>query len=607
METATAVLDSFDSVFECFELCTKQELLKLGFLIISFILGTVDMVTDWINWKRWSSFGGYSQYYFIYIFQTAFLCAAVVGSILWTAEVFLMIKRSREFIRRYKKRSRTNKMEKRESTQKSKDISLSSRVGFTVRLLIGLMEDLPVVILLYYSMVIPFCGISQVEESLSPTALATVVSSMLNSLWTLFILYWDLFGCNKKLSNAECCCSVIRTVYEQTSLCVCYCGCCGCATNSNCGCLCLGQYRVEKSQPSKATAQSRCKRIGCWIGKLVLFGIIFLLYLTIFFVGGVILSNMFSAPVVDQSVLGVREFTRSIKADKIGPGLDSRTDAAMFVTMVYELPNWYHVGLYDNRDVNTANSASVAQIQNRLYIGQFSELEHLKDGTLTKVIPCSRVFPSFEQIDGSLFQWNNSQNLNTIDISSCKLIFRLRYHPTNNNWNPFINFVHTFFKYITIEWGINIEDKETCPIGFIPLPVSSLLTDTVKQDIVNYTCSPSCINATNICHNTTYGRFEESDSKTSSTPMTGQPQFYLTINDQQTVDSCHFKTFFEYTSEFCNKYWTGFPPVTVPDFVKHLYPQFITIPMTYKKTDTPYPFLDSKCSKLWAEEEKIWF
>ena len=71
-----------------------------------------------------------------------------------------MIKRSREFIRRYKKRSRTNKMEKWKGTQESEHTSWSSRVGFTVRLLIGLMEDLPVVILLYYSIVIPFCGIS---------------------------------------------------------------------------------------------------------------------------------------------------------------------------------------------------------------------------------------------------------------------------------------------------------------------------------------------------------------------------------------------------------------------------------------------------------------
>ena len=137
--------------------------------------------------------------------------------------------------------------------------------------------------------------------------------------------------------------------------------------------------------------------------------------------------------------------------------------------------------------------------------------------------------------------------------------------------------------------------------------MSSLLTDTVKQDIINYTCSLPCGSAGK-CRKTAYGKFEQSEIEIPSTVVTGEPQFYLTVNDQQTIDYCRFKTNFEYTSEFCHKFWTGFPPVTVPDFVTQMYPQFITIPMTYKKKDrTPYPFLDSKCSKLWAEGEKIAF
>ena len=185
------------------------------------------------------------------------------------------------------------------------------------------------------------------------------------------------------------------------------------------------------------------------------------------------------------------------------------------------------------------------------------------------------------------------------------MIFTLRYHPTNNNWNPFINFIHTFFKYITIEWGIYIKDSETCPTGFKPLPVSSLLTDTVKQDIVNYTCSPPWVNTTDTCHNATYGQFEE-DHIEIPTPMTTEPEFYLTVNDQETVDFCHFRIIFEYRTTFCDTFWAGSSPVKVPDFVKQTYPQFITMPMTYKKKDkTSYLFLDSKCNKLWAEGEKL--
>ena len=164
-------------------------------------------------------------------------------------------------------------------------------------------------------------------------------------------------------------------------------------------------------------------------------------------------------------------------------------------------------------------------------------------------------------------------------------------------------------KYLDIFPGVaSIQDMPAiCPTGFQPLPVSSLLTDSVKQDIVNYTRSLPCGNTEN-CRKAAYGKFVQSEIEIPSIPMTGEPQFYLTVNDQQTIDYCRFKTNFEYISEFCHKFWTGFLPVTVPDFVKPLYPQFITIPMTYKKKDrTPYPFLDSKCSKLWAEGEKIAF
>ena len=488
----------------------------------------------------------------------------------------------------------------------SEDSSLSSRLGFTVRVLIGLTEDLPVMILLYYSVVARFCGVPAKQERYSSITVATIVSSMLNSMWTMFILYWDLFGCNKKISDAHCCCTVIRSMYEQTSMLVCYCGFCGCVTNSNCKCVCLA---VHKPLPlSPASPYNRCKRMSLRIGKSVLFGFIFLLYLGIFTLSAMTLSNAYHKPVLDKAIIQESEVTRAVIADEIGPGLDARPDAAMFITMVYELPNWYHVGLYDNRNVNVANSASVYQIQNRLYIGQFNELEHLKDGTLTKVIPCIRVFPYLDKIDESLFQWNYLQKLNFTDFSSCKLIFRLRYHPTNNDWNPFINFVHKFFKYITVEWGIYIKDNETCPTGFQPPPVSSLLTDTVKQDIVNYTCSPSCINATDACREASYGKFEETQFRRRLVGITRQPKFYLTVNDQLTVDFCNFITIFHPILKFCDKFWADFQPVKVPEYIKQAYPKFITIPMTYKEKETThYLFLDSKCSKLWAEGEKLSF
>ena len=459
-------------------------------------------------------------------------------------------------------------------------------------------------------MIIPFCGVPTKQERYSPTTVATLLSSMLNSIWTMFVLYWDLFGCNKKMSDVEGCCIFVRNAYgPETSIFPCYCGWCGCV---NCRCVCLFPCGTQQ-KPSKHSEQKcgRCRRIALRVGKTILFGMIFLLYLGIFIVGGMTPSNAYHKPVLDRAIIKETEVSKSVLADRIGPGLDAKPDEAMFITMVYELPNWYHVGVYDNSNVNIANSSSVHQIQNRLYIGQFKELEHLKYGTLTKTIPCNRAFPFVDKIDKSLFQWNNSQKLDMTDFSNCKVIFRFKYHPPNGNWNPFVKLMHIFKKNIRVEWGIYIEDHNTCPIGFQPLPVSLLLTDTVKQDIVHYTCSPSCINATGICHDASYGTFEKNDFETFSTRNTGlfittDPQLFLTIKDRQQIDFCFFKTKFQYTNDFCGKFWASFHPVKVPDFVRQSYPQFITIPMMYKeKENALYFFLDSKCSKLWAEGEKI--
>ena len=394
---------------------------------------------------------------------------------------------------------------------------------------------------------------------------------------------------------------LFRSVYKpQTSLCVCYCGWCGCATTSHCECIFLGKSKAKQlssgSHPQVYPFIILFTDHVLCIGKKVLVGIILALFLGIFILGFLTLSNLYDTPILDWSMEFNTKMTKSIKADTNGPGLDARQDGAMFVTMVYELPNCYHVGLYDNRNVNIANSASVYQIQNRLYIGQFNELEHLKDGILTKAIPCSRAFSFLDRIDKSLFDLKSS--FLHIDFSNCKLIFRLRYYPNNHDWSPFRKYI--WHNYITVEWGIYIKDKETCPIGFAPLPVSSLLTDTVKQDIINYTCSPSCINATDACREARYGRFVKSRRKWRffddylnnlyaegniteflSDPRMANPAFYLTINDQHLQDLCFFRTNFRYSWKFCDKFWADFQPVKVPDFVKHLYPQFITIHMTY--------------------------
>ena len=101
----------------------------------------------------------------------------------------------------------------------------------------------------------------------------------------------------------------------------------------------------------------------------------------------------------------------------------------MFIYIRTNLRFFHQVVLYDNEGNVKATSTWINQILNRLYIGQFEELSHLKEGTLTKAIPCSRVFPFGDNIE-------ELQSLD-INISDCKLIFNIRYYPTNNEWNPF--------------------------------------------------------------------------------------------------------------------------------------------------------------------------
>ena len=183
----------------------------------SFILGTVDMVTDWINYIQWSTVGGYDQYYFVFILKTPFLSASLVGTVLWIFEVFLTVKRSRESIQRYQKRPKVLKLENEHSEHDSEHSSMSDRLGLTVRILIGLLEDLPVVIALYYAAaIIPFCGVPAKRERSSPATIATVVSAMLNSLWTMFVLCWNLFGYRKIIYIISYCCTIFRrAIYPQ--------------------------------------------------------------------------------------------------------------------------------------------------------------------------------------------------------------------------------------------------------------------------------------------------------------------------------------------------------------------------------------------------------
>ena len=171
-----------------------------------------------------------------------------------------------------------------------------------------------------------------------------------------------------------------------------------------------------------------------------------------------------------------------VVADGLSPGLDQKRDEAMFIFLEMKLPQPYQVVLFDNELLISGRSTWTNQIMNRVYIEQLQELSHLKEGTLTKAIPCSRVFSFMDEVDESLFLWNSSQPPRK-DFSDCKLIFTFRYFPTNNDWNPFKELFHTWFSDIRIEWGIHIDDESICPTAVLPLDIRKVLTSKIVNDI----------------------------------------------------------------------------------------------------------------------------
>ena len=69
------------------------------------------------------------------------------------------------------------------------------RLGVLARILVGLCEDFPVVLAVYYPTVMPMCGVPAKQNARSGVILATIISSMLNSLWTMICLFCELSGC----------------------------------------------------------------------------------------------------------------------------------------------------------------------------------------------------------------------------------------------------------------------------------------------------------------------------------------------------------------------------------------------------------------------------
>ena len=540
---------------------------------VTFLLTTFNVVTDWLNWKQRSVLGGYNLYEVFHIFSTAFLAVAVAGTILLILKI-VAIAFKYLWVPRQDNANDIDLSDPEEETAKTdaqnrkaiKGTNCLKKLNILLLVLSGLLEDFPALLLILYASSLPGCGTPTRYELGSAITMTTVVSSMLNSLWTMILLFCELRGCygfHDALLNV------------------------------------LAMVKMDSLKEDNITNKFSCKKTLARAGKFLLYGFIFLLFTGNFCIGlmtmGQITRSISFVPLGSYPL----SLSHSVLTGPVGPGLDAKPDGAMFVYIRMKLPGYYKVTIYNKDNTSIAESMRVNQLLNRLYIGQVEELSHLKDDTLVKAIPCSRIIP-MKKIDASAFILTSPLTSNkgdNVDFSKCKIILRMKYE-TNSKWSDLKMIPHDALKSLTIDWGINIKNKNNCPLWVNPIGVDEFLTDRVQNDIIKYKCSSACGNDTDICDHMKYGMFhrEQSDNK-RTVSIAG---IFLAINDLRFADSCFFPTEFKPSFEFCDESWTDVEPVEVPKKTQDTYPQFITLPTFYQwKEGDLYPVLQNNCQQLW--------
>ena len=333
---------------------------------------------------------------------------------------------------------------------------------------------------------------------------------------------------------------------------------------------------ICSSKLFKDCRKKSVKAFGCYF-------IIFVLFTFNVFMGALTLVRIYGTLPLEPGEAKVSSILNYyVPADSYGPGLDGRRDEAMFIYLEMNLPEPFHVVVFDDESTVPIKSAGTNQIINRLYIGQLQELSHLEDGTLTKAVPCSRAFPFIDRIDETHFTWNSYRPTGNTDLSSCKLIFTFSY-----------------VSGIRIEWGIRINDENICPTSLRPFDMDEVLTTQVENDIINYTCNSACGDDANICNNSHNTAFRSFSLGQNLDEVSILSDLYFAINDLKEPDTCSFTTTFERSSKFCDGSWPDVEPVEIPEEIRDVYPQFITIPELYRGDDENNKVPRNYCNQLW--------
>ena len=453
-----------------------------------------------------------------------------------------------------------------------------NQLRLLVLILAGLFEDVPNVLIVYHTALIPRCGSTTKQNIGSGVTLATIISSMLNSLWTMICLFFELF----KFTRWNCC--MATTDNKKISH----------MKVKEADTHCKNTESRKKATGYTTNPPATCLKEACKItGKITACMLIFITFLVTFTLGFMTLSHVLGFIDLTFAYAGPLNLSTHVITGFYGPGLDAKPDEAMFVYLHYELPNAHYITLNNSKQTK---SVPFQQVINRLYIGQFQELSHLKDETLTKAVPCSRAMPFEEHV----FDWGNYPPISVVEFTNCKIIFTLRYFPINNNYQPFSNLIHDYHKFITIEYGIHINNKNICPSWIHPASTSSFLSQQVQEDIVNYTCNSACGQYAAICRKLS-GKINQGISM--SFESVEMWNLSLAVHGLKTPDTCDFHLTFEPSKKFCDDYWDDIELVKVPKEIEDAYPQFITIPITTTWDEgRNLRKFNNNCDKLWQND-----
>ena len=235
-------------------------------------------------------------------------------------------------------------------------------------------EGFPVVLAVFYTTVMPMCGIPAKQNMRSGVSLATVISSMLNSLWTMICLFFELSGC----TETGVCCLKNKKVLNRNGEDI------EGKEFDHC-------HRQDTTKKSSKPCMNKALSTG---GRIIVYAVTYLIFSTTFTLGLFTIGHALGFMSLKFMEVGPFYVRSAVISGYFGTGLDSKPDQAMFIYLHYKLPDWHYITLNDSR---RTKSASFKYVINRLYIGQFQELSHLKDASLTKAIPCTRAMNFLEK------------------------------------------------------------------------------------------------------------------------------------------------------------------------------------------------------------------